>query len=177
MDKCHGLESQQARCEEFAERNGYQVVRTFRDDVSGSSTKRPGMNAMLSYLRLHKKTPHFVIIDVIWRLARGLEAHMELRGAIFQAGATLVSPSIAFGEDSDSKLIENLLASVSQHQRQKNSEQVVNRMRGRIMNGYWVFPEPIGYRYEKVSGHGKLLVPHEPVASVLKEAFKGLNLG
>jgi len=23
-------------------------------------------------------------------------------------------------------------------------------MRGRIMNDYWVFPEPIGYRYEGV---------------------------
>lgn len=173
----HGLESQQARCEEFAKSQGYQVVRTFRDDVSGSSAKRPGMNALLSYLLLHKKTPHYVIIDDISRLARGIEVHMELRNAIFMIGATLVSPSIAFGEDSDSKLIENLLASVAQHQRQKNSEQVVNRMRARIMNGYWVFPKPIGYRYEKVAGHGKLLVPHEPVASIIREAMEGYAAG
>jgi hypothetical protein len=48
----------------------------------------------------------------------------------------LKSPTIEFGEDSDSILVENLLASVSQHQRQKNSEQTVNRMRARTMNGY-----------------------------------------
>jgi cold shock CspA family protein len=42
-------------------------------------------------------------------------------------GGVLVSPSNEFGESSDSQLIENLLASVSQHQRQKNGEQTVNR--------------------------------------------------
>jgi hypothetical protein len=36
-----------------------------------------------------------------------------------------------FKDDADSILLENLLASVSQHQRRKNAEQTRNRMRGR----------------------------------------------
>lgn len=92
-------------------------------------------------------------------------------------GATLESPSIQFGEDSDSILVENLLASVSQHQRQKNGEQTINRMRARLMNGYWFFRVPVGYRYERQSGSGKVLVRDEPLASILQEALEGYASG
>lgn len=172
-----GLGSQETRCREFAKYKGYEVVEVFRDDTSGSLTSRPGMQAMLAYLKTCRKEPHAVIIDDISRLARGLMAHFELRVKISDAGGVLVSPSIEFGEDSDSQLVENLLASVSQHQRQKNGEQTINRMRARVQNGYWVFQAPVGYRYERVSGHGKLLVRDEPNATVLQEALEGYANG
>jgi site-specific DNA recombinase len=117
------------------------------------------------------------IIDDISRLARGLMAHFELRVKIGDAGGVLVSPSIEFGEDSDSQLVENLLASVSQHQRQKNGEQTVNRMRARTQNGYWVFQAPVGFKYERTSGHGKMLVRDEPNASAVQEALEGFASG
>ena len=135
------------------------------------------MQAMLSFLIANRKEPYAVIIDDISRLARGLMAHFELRVKIGDAGGVLVSPSIEFGEDSDSQFVENLLASVSQHQRQKNGEQTVNRMRARVQNGYWVFQAPVDYRYERVSGHGKVLVRDEPNASALQEALEGYASG
>jgi len=174
-----GLGSQETRCREFAKHKGYDVVEVFKDEgATGSIINRPGMQAMLTFLRSHKREEHFVIIDDISRLARGLEAHLQLRTSIDVAGGTLVSPSIEFGEDSDSILVENLLASVSQHQRQKNAEQTKNRMYARVMNGYWGFSPVIGYRYDVVSGHtGRMLVRDEPVASVVKEALEGYASG
>ncbi|MEP2987846.1 MAG: recombinase family protein [Parasphingorhabdus sp.] len=172
-----GLESQETRCREFAGYRGYEVVKSFSDDMTGSVAGRPGMQAMLKYLRSNRKYSLVVIIDDISRLARGLEAHLRLRDAIASAGASLESPSIEFGEDSDSKLIENLLASVSQHQRQKNGEQTTNRMRARMMNGYWVFQAPWGYRYERQSGGGKILVRDEPMASIITEGLEGFASG
>ncbi len=91
------------------------------------SPSGPGMKDMLAYLRAHRKSQLVVIIDDISRLARGLEAHLRLRADIGSAGGILESPSIEFKEDSDSQLVEHLLASVSQHQRQKNGEQRVTR--------------------------------------------------
>ena len=76
-----------------------------------------------------------------------MRGHWDLRDLLREAGGRLESPSIEFGEDADSILRENLLASVSQHQRQKNAEQTRNRMRARAQNGYWIFHAPIGYRY------------------------------
>lgn len=179
MKRGHGVQSQESRCQEFARAKGYAVDRVFSDDgVTGGMIDRPGMTAMLDYLR--EQTPfaeYVVLIDDISRLARDIRAHLELRSAISEAGGRLESPSVEFGEDSDSILVENLLASVSQHQRQKNAEQTRNRMRARVANGYWPFARPAGYRHQATPGEGKLLVREEPLASIIQEGLEGFAAG
>lgn len=172
-----GLEGQETHCREYARTKGYEVVGVFTDDVSGKLTDRPGMKAMLAFIRKHRTQGLAVIIDDVSRLARGLEAHLELRGAIAGAGGRLESPSIEFGDSPDSQLVEHLLATTAQYQRQKNAEQTRNRMRARVQNGYWVFQAPVGYRYERATGHGMVLKRDEPVAGVIQEAFEGYASG
>ncbi len=170
----HGLTSQETRCREFAKYRTLEVAQVFHEEgISGSLIDRPAMKRMLDFLRQHKNEQIVVIIDDISRLARSLKAHIELRMAIQDAGGVLQSPSIEFGEDSDSQLVENLLASVSQHHRQKNAEQVKNRMRARMMSGYWIMKVPVGYKMEKCPGHGKMMVRDEPVATIVQEALEG----
>ncbi len=177
MREGDGLESQRVRCEEFAKYRGLQVVEIFRDDASGSLINRPAMKAMIAFLK-SRKEPHVVIIDDISRLARSLEAHLALRDKIRKAGGILQSPTIDFSdEDSDSSLMEHVLASVSQHACMKIRETTRNRMRGRMMNGYWSFRAPIGYKFQRVAGHGNLLVRDEPVASLIQEIFEGYASG
>lgn len=172
-----GLASQATRCREFARYRNLEVVEVFQDSQSGSLIDRPGMQAMLKYLRAHRRDNLTVIIDDLSRLARGVEAHIHLRTAISSVGARLASPSIEFGEDSDSVLVEHLLASVSQHHRQKNAEQTRNRRRARMLNGYWVHFAPIGYKYASKPGHGKILVRDEPLASIVAEGLEGYASG
>lgn len=178
-----GLASQETRCREYAKYKSYDVVDVFTDDMTGKAASRPGMQSMLGFLHMNaskgtsKGSEIVVIIDDISRLARGLTAHLELRQSLAGAGGKLESPSIEFGEDSDSVLVENLLASVAQHQREKNGEQTSNRMKGRMMNGYSVFCAPVGYRYQRRNGHGKLLVRDEPVASIIKDVMEGYASG
>ncbi len=172
-----GLRSQEARCREHASFKGYEVLEVFRDDMTGGSTDRPAMTAMIRFLKKQRGEGCAIIIDDISRFARDIRGHWDLRDLVREAGGKLESPSIEFGEDSDSILVENLLASVSQHQRQKNAEQTKNRMRARAMNGYWVMKPPIGYRFERVAGHGKLLVRDEPLASIIAEALEGYASG
>ncbi len=94
------LASQEARCREYAAQKRYEVLQIFRDEgISGNQTDRPGMQAMLSFLKDHSGThQHAVIIDDISRLARSLETHVQLRAAIRDAGGKLESPSIEFNE-------------------------------------------------------------------------------
>ena len=173
----NGLESQETRCREYASYKGHEVVKVFRDDISGSLLGRPGINDMLAFVRKNRTDDMVVIIDDISRLARDLSAHLTLRSEIERAGGTLESPSIEFGEDSDSILVEHLLASVSQHHRQKNGEQARNRMRARLLGGFWVFHAPIGYKYQKSPAGGSILVPDEPLASAIKEGLEGFASG
>lgn len=179
LAKGHGNASQETRCREFARMKGYEVAEVFTDEaVSGGMIDRPGIRDMLSFLRKNRKTGTYVcLIDDISRLARDIKAHLELRSAIADAGARLESPSIEFGEDSDSILVENLLASVSQHQRQKNAEQTRNRMRARLMNGYWPFITSVGYKHVSKPGEGRVLVRNEPLASIVQEGLEGFASG
>ncbi len=50
-------------------------------------------------------------------------------------------------------------------------------MRGRALNGCWVFRASIGYKYERVAGHGNMLVRDEPLASIIQEALQGFASG
>ncbi len=177
VTKGDGLNSQITRCKEYAGNKGYKVVQTFKDDISGKFSERPGMSAMLAFLKKQRKNPHVVIIDDISRLARGLEAHLTLRHDIADVGGILESPSIEFGEDSDSQFMEHMMAVIAQHQRKKNAEQAKNRMRARAMSGFWVFRAPLGLRYERQAGRGKILVHHEPMASVIRVALEGYASG
>ncbi len=175
--KGDGLGSQETRCREYASYRGMNVIEIFKDDLSGGLIDRPGMQAMLKFMRRRKPAATVCIIDDISRLARGLEAHLALRSAIAEAGGVLESPSVEFGEDSHSILVERVLATVSEHQRLLNGEQVRNRMRARLMNGYWVFRAPVGYRYKRVKGRGKILLQDEPLASIVREGLEGFASG
>ncbi|MGH1398387.1 MAG: recombinase family protein, partial [Alphaproteobacteria bacterium] len=177
LDEGDGLASQRRRCEDYARREGYTVVKAFEDrGVSGGLIERPAMQAMLTWL-LTQTEPHAVIIDDISRFSRDVTVHWQLRDLLAKAGGKLVSPSITFGDTSDDKLVENLLASVSQHQREKIGETSVNRMKARVSNGYWVFRKIPGYKYVQTKGEGKVLVRDEPVASIVVEALEGFASG
>ena len=74
-----GLGSQESRCREFASFRKYSVEKVFTDDVTGKLAERPGMQAMLAWLRQNRKHSPVVVIDDISRFARGVEAHIKLR--------------------------------------------------------------------------------------------------
>ncbi len=172
-----GLRSQETRCREYARYRQLDIVKVFDDDISGGKVSRPGMDAMLAFLKQHRHETPFVIIDDLSRLARGIQAHWQLRELILSAGGELISPSIEFGTDSDSKLVENMRAVVAQHQLEKNKEQTRHRMEARIKNGYWTFWAPKGFRFKKKKGNGSILVRDEPLASIIAEGLEGFASG
>ena len=175
--KGSGLASQEACCREYARFKGYEVEDVFREVLTGGSQDRPAMSLLLSYLRKHKREGRIVIIDDISRFARDIRGHWLLREELSRAGGVLESPRIKFADDADSVFNENILASVAQHQRQKNAEQTKNRMRGRVLNGYWPFNPCVGYRHVRKPGEGMVLVRDEPAASVVQEALEGYASG
>ncbi len=172
-----GLGSQETRCQQYADYKGYEVLQVFYDDLTGKVANRPGLNALLGFLKNERRNSHVVIIDDISRFARKVPVHFDLREAIAKAGGILESPTVQFRDDADGELHEYILASVAQHQSRKNAEQTRNRMQARLESGYWVFAKPIGYKYERKKGQGNILVRDEPYASILQEALEGFASG
>ncbi|GLK75063.1 hypothetical protein GCM10008171_03170 [Methylopila jiangsuensis] len=170
-----GLQSQERTCREFARMKGLEIDEVFTDVLTGERSDRPGLEKAKAYLRKHRGA--VLIVDHANRLGRDLLGYLLLRAEIVKMGAVMLSPVMEFKSDSSSLLVENVVASVSQYQRQHNAEQTKSRMKARIQNGFWVFQPPVGYRYEKASGRGKILVPDEPAASIVRDALEGFASG
>ncbi|MCK4945289.1 MAG: recombinase zinc beta ribbon domain-containing protein, partial [Alphaproteobacteria bacterium] len=111
------------------------------------------------------------------RLARDIRVHWDLRDAINEYSAVMESPSATFGTDSDGRYFENIQALGAQHHREKNAEQTIKRQQARVIGGYWPFPASLGYIQERKEGHGKVMVPKEPLASIIREGMEGFAAG
>ena len=174
-----GLESQRHRCESYAQAQGYFVEQVFTDDVSGGGDfmKRPGMVALLSYLKRNRKTNYVVIFDDLKRFARHTMSHLSLRDELLSVGARVECLNYRFEETPEARFVETIHAAQGQLEREQTGRQTVQKMRARLEQGYFVFHAPVGYRYEKTREHGKLLVRDEPVASIIAEALNGFASG
>src|SRR5438552_986285 len=175
----HGLDGQEVRCRKYAQEHGYEVVAVFRDEgVSGGIIDREGMQEMLDFLDAQTRNEECVVlIDDIKRLARDIMGHFTLRKAIQSRGAVLESPSHKFGNEPEEIFVESIMAATAELERNQNKRQVRNRMQARLEAGYWTFYPPPGYTFAKVPGHGKLIVPSEPEAGIIREALEGYASG
>lgn len=171
------LRSQETACREYARLANFDIHQVFTDSMTGGGTNRPGMGAMVKFLKAHRAMGYSVIIDAIDRFARDVRGHWDLRDLLREAGGRLVSPKMEFKDDADSMMVENIHATFAQHFRQKNAEQTTRRMRARVMNGYWPFQAPVGYEYHSVRDRGRMLRRAEPAASIVQEALEGYASG
>lgn len=146
-----GLQSQETSCREYARQQGYDVLKVFKDAaVSGvlMPDERPGMKALFAFLDT-QKDPLTIIVDEVSRLARGHRAYDEFMVRVIARGATIVSPTHKFGTAPEEKFITDISVSMASFQREKNREQVKNRQHARLLNGFWTFGAPAGYKYVK----------------------------
>ncbi|WP_216825748.1 recombinase family protein [Ruegeria sp. EL01] len=175
-----GLESQEQRCRAYADQNGYEVAAVFPDDASGAGDymKRPGMVALLSFIDAQPDKNFVVIFDDLKRFARETEMHIKLRQAFKQRGAAVQCLNFKFEDSPEGKFIETIIAAQGELEREQNCRQVVQKMKARVENGFWVFRAPVGYEYVSAKGGGgKILVHQEPQASVVREALEGFASG
>ncbi|GIT93147.1 hypothetical protein JANAI62_35690 [Jannaschia pagri] len=175
----HGLKSQETRCREYALSKGYDVAAVFPDTISGGGDfmKRPGMVALLSFLDAQPDTSFVVIFDDLKRFARDTRFHLDLREAFRTRGATIECLNFKFEDTPEGEFIETIMAAQGALERKQNGRQVAQKMKARMQNGYWIHNPPVGYRYQTVRGHGKLLIPNPPLDEIIMEAFEGFACG
>ena len=175
----HGLDSQEHRCRQYAAMKGYEVEKVFPDDASGFGDfmQRPGMVDLLAYLDNHPDTNYVVIFDDLKRFARDTEFHFKLRYELAMRGATVECLNFTFEDTPEGKFIETVFAAHGELERNQNARQVIQKMKARVEQGYYIFAPVLGYHYIELEGGGKMLAPLEPYASILREALEGFASG
>lgn len=176
-----GLQSQQHRCEAYAAARGYIVEKNFLESVSGGLeiSERPAMKELLAYLSQQKNSGknYVVIFDDHKRFARNTSVHISLHKEIKKRGAKVEYLNFSIEDTPEGTFIDTMLAAQSQLEREQIGRQTREKTIARLERGFWTFRAPIGYKYVKSKQGGKELVLDEPVASVIKEGFKGFAHG
>lgn len=174
-----GLDSQEHRCRQYAEERGYIVEAVFPDDVSGGGDfmRRKGMVALLQFLEDNPFEDYVVVFDDLKRYARDTEFHLKLKREMEMRGARRDCLNFRFEDTPESKFVETVLAAQGELEREQNRRQVLQKMKARVEQGYWVKKAPRGYVYEKAKGGGKVLVPDPALYSVVKNALDGFASG
>jgi site-specific DNA recombinase len=135
------------------------------------------MVAMLRFLKKRGREDCVVIFDDLKRFARDTIFHLKLRQELAAYNATVECLNFKFEDTPEGQFVETVIAAQSQLERLQNRRQTLQKMKARVERGYYVFAVPVGYRYEKVGSHGRLLVRSEPLASIVQEALEGYASG
>jgi DNA invertase Pin-like site-specific DNA recombinase len=170
----NGLDSQEIRCLKRAESLGLIVAKVFREEgVSGGLLERPKMKELISFLDANKPEKFVVVFDDLKRFARDVAVHLRLRAELTaKRHARLECLNFNFEDSPIGRAVETIMAATAQLEREQNAEQVKNKMKARLDMGYWPFNPPPGLKNEKNAALGKILIPNEPIAGIIKLAIE-----
>jgi len=167
-----GLGGQELSCRQYAQLRGMAVINVFREEgISGGSTDRPEFFRMLDLIKAQKEEVA-VIVDDLNRLARDVAIHKTFRALILKNRGDLHCVKMQLSDSPEGEFTETIVAAVGELERKQNKRRVKDRQRARLENGYWVFNNPVGYRYLVDVLHGKILVADNPSAKVIRQAFE-----
>lgn len=169
-----GLGSQEQRCFAWVKSKGGIIEKVFRDEgVSGGLFERPALIELLQYIDDNVHKIYTVVFDDLSRFARSVEVHLRLKTELYARGAKPECLNYSFDGSPEGEYVELIFAGKNELDRKQNRRQVIQKQKARLDRGYWPFCPPLGFIHARDVEHGKVLVPREPYASVIREAIEG----
>src|SRR5882672_2190392 len=171
------LSTQLKACEEYCERQGFEVVARFREEGESAKTAdRTELQKLMQYCRLHKGRVQFVVVFNLTRFAREKYDHFALRAHLKSLGISLRSATEPIDDTSTGKLMEGVLAAFAQFDNDVRSDRTRADMRAALELGRWVFLAPLGYmNTPRAMGKSMILDPER--APLVRRAFQDFATG
>lgn len=169
----HSLSAQKSICSKLAADLGYEVVGVFEDAGRSASTmKRPALQELIE--RCQKdSTIAAVFVQDTDRLARNTQDHLAIRAILKKQNVKLISASQPTIDDTpEGQMIDTIVASVNQFQSDITARKTLKGMEEKARKGWLPGRAPVGYRNEKNERGELVIVVDEPMAELVREAFR-----
>ena len=112
------LPTQLKACEEYCERQGFQMLARFREEGESAKTAdRTELQKLLQFCRKNKGAVQFVVVFNLTRFAREKYDHFALRAHLKSLGISLRSVTEPIDDTSTGKLLEGVLAAFARSAR------------------------------------------------------------
>jgi len=166
------LETQERDCRLMCERNGWELLRLFREEGESAKTAdRPQLQELLTFCRISKPRPDYVVVHHIDRWARNGQDHDMLRNYLLRLGVKLRSYSQRLGEDPYGQFYERIMSGQAELDNKLRGERSLAGMKTRLQGGRWPFKAPLGYINGRDSAGNKTLIPDPERAPFISQAF------
>ena len=169
-----GLEEQEEKCREYAEREKWDVVRVFREEgVSAKMMERPEFDKALKYLKDNVGKIHYFVMHKLDRISRNTEDQLPIMQALRQAGAELKSASENIENTPAGRLLRSMLWAIANFDNDVRAERCHSGCVRRFQEGYWVHTPTPGYvmKYNEVIKRTES-VPDPKKAPHITKAFE-----
>jgi site-specific DNA recombinase len=171
------LDGQERACSEYCSRNGWRVLKVFREEGESAKTyDRTQLIEALRFCRENKPRPTYFVVYDVKRFARNAEDHQALRRTLNNWDIKLRSATQNIGEKPEERFMEVILSGESEYDNAVRKERSVAGMATRLRNGVWTFKAPLGYSNTK-DGGVKTIVPDPDRAPLIHEAFERFATG
>jgi DNA invertase Pin-like site-specific DNA recombinase len=156
-----GHASQEDQCRQHAERQGWEVVGVWQDQVSGKVkvTKRPGFTALLSEV----KQDDVLLISKRDRLGRDLIGNTLAEGLVENRGGRIVALDCASGPDPSSVFMRHVIDAVSEYERSLIAERIRAALAEKRRRGESLGMPNLGFKSDE---EGRLVEDHEEQATL-----------
>ncbi len=168
--KGYSLQTQLEACRNYAIERGYTVTAEFKDDISGASMDRPGLNELREFIATDA-TSVIVVYDVD-RLARKSVYQMLIEEELNRAGAIVEYVIGQYADSDEGRLQKQIRASIAEYEKAKIMERSKRGKRGKAKSGYVLVGNrpPYGYRV-KSEPHKSWLEVDGEEAKIVRMVF------
>ena len=153
------IPAQRAANKRKAKTVGATIVKEFVErGASGTSTRRPALQAMLRYLEetiASGETIDYVIVHKLDRLARNRADDVVLNQRFDELGTRLISTSENIDQTPGGMLLHGIMASISEFYSNNLSSEVKKGMSEKARNGGCISKAPLGYRNTTTTSNGR----------------------
>ena len=174
------IDNQRVDCTNFAERNGYHVVKVFIDDgKSAKDLNRPEAREMLSYCG---KAKNHVDAIIVWRLDRltrnTMDYHGEIRPFLEKHDIKLLSATEPNNDTIEGELFRNIGIDFAEYERKVIGKRTLAGMRQKASLGEYPHKAPLGYNNITLDDKKtKVIVIDKEKAPFIEMAFKYYDSG
>ena len=171
------LDVQEKACRDYCARNGWTVLRIYREEGESAKTaNRTVLRELLADLRTVRGAAEYVVVYDTSRFARDVYVHTSLKQLLMKAGAQLRAATQPLEDTAAGRAIEGVFAVFNQLDNELRAEKIEAGMKETVARGKWPWKAPLGYRNDRTPG-GRKTVVFDEQARLVKKAFEWVAAG
>ncbi len=147
------LGTQLKACQDYAKKQGYEIVKIFRDEGESAKTAdRPQLLELLSFASKNKHNVGSVIVYCFNRLARNTLDHLGIKAKLSGYGIRLESATEPIDDSPSGRFQETVLSAVAQLDNEVRADRARGGLKARFFAG---LASTLGLGYKMVEANGK----------------------